>query len=566
MTIVDAVRQTSSNDPLDHDDFALLVKEHRTALLRHALRSTHNGAAADDVVQETFIRAYRAYARLQPGSHLGPWLHQILANVCIDEAHRRHRETAKLERFSGEASVMARDFSTEQQLGLDSDHESLEAALASLPIEYRQALTMRFVDELSYHELANSVGVTEQNARARVSRARHAVIVAMRGAAVLPLTAYFWLRKGRRASAAFDRTQAVALTPTSSGAGGAMSANRLATSLAPAIDAANNLVTAAPAVAPLLARVAAGVTIAAAAATSFSIGDAPSSAATRTPDPAPFNAERQQPVLTLTAPSVTTIVVVTSPPARTNGTSSNNTTFSGVDPAPPPNIPLSPVDPLIDSSGEQTTVAAPTNPPLTITPSSAPLQSVPESAPSIPVPPVAAAIPESSVVAAVTTELVDASVDPNATGVPITDATAGSEDTASIETAPESSTLPIALVGGTLSVRAVAVTRSDDRFDLSGSGALTFGSRSIDGSVVGWMTVATEVQPDGSQRLNGSLTITFVPGISVRLELSGITVIHSDGSTTLDGQFQALGDTLDLVSSGMFSGTIGSSLALYLRP
>ncbi len=566
MTIVDAVRQTSSNDPLDHDDFALLVKEHRTALFRHALRSTHNDAAADDVVQETFLRAYRAYPRLQPGSHLGPWLHQILANVCIDEANRRRRENAKLERFSGEASVTARDFSTEQQLGLDADHQSLETALASLPIEYRQALTMRFVDDLSYHDLATSVGVTEQNARARVSRARHAVIVAMRGAAVFPLTTYFWLRRGRRASAAFDRTQGAALAPATPGASAALSANRLATSLAPAIDAANNLVTAAPAAAPLLGRVAVGVTMVAAA--TIAIGHDTTPLAYKAPNAAQESSERQRPAAFPGGPSDTTIVVVAQPlPAaepspRTPATSLSVPTFADTSGVIAP-LPATPVqDGTAGPVVEPTALAAIAEPAPTAAvavTTSAPIpliKLVPALPPAHPAPGTTVAPLETSTTVSLTA---------TTTGPDVASTAPPSSDGAvAAETVPSSSSVPVTLVGGHLNVGSVSVSPAGPRLDLFGSITFAVGNDAKSGTMQGRVGIDTALEASSSQRFDGSLQIALGDGTSIDLRLAGFAVINGDGTIALSGQFRASGDTGGLVTSGSFSGMLGASLTLNL--
>ncbi len=76
----------------DTDAFGELVNEHRSPLLAHARRKLYSTEAAEDALQETLIRAYRALPRFNGQYRLGPWLHRIMANVCIDEANRRRRD------------------------------------------------------------------------------------------------------------------------------------------------------------------------------------------------------------------------------------------------------------------------------------------------------------------------------------------------------------------------------------------------------------------------------------------------------------------------------------------
>src|SRR6056297_446859 len=113
--------------------FDAVVAEHRAELLRHAARSAPDLATAEDLVQETFVRAYRAFAKLPDDSRIRPWLHQILRNVCIDDAHRRRREQNKTERAQAEAPSAILDDGPEAVLGLDHDATALADALAGLP-------------------------------------------------------------------------------------------------------------------------------------------------------------------------------------------------------------------------------------------------------------------------------------------------------------------------------------------------------------------------------------------------------------------------------------------------
>ena len=118
---------------------------------------------------ETLARAYRALPKFDGEYRLGPWLHRIMANVCSDEAKRRIRDGEKLTKFASDPSARFDVPSVEDELGFHFDEGPLDAALQSLPDPHREALVLRFVDELEYPEMASVAGVSEQNLRERVS-------------------------------------------------------------------------------------------------------------------------------------------------------------------------------------------------------------------------------------------------------------------------------------------------------------------------------------------------------------------------------------------------------------
>lgn len=186
----------------DDEAFAELVREYRPQLLGHARRKLGCPEAAEDAVQEALVRALRAMPRFNGNYLVGPWLHRILSNVCSDEGNRKRRENEKAERFASNDKALNPPLTTESQLGLEFDDAELMDAVDNLSEQYREALMLRFVEELSYEEVAAKAGVSEENARARVSRARNAVRTALKLAAATPLALIGLLRRGERAASA----------------------------------------------------------------------------------------------------------------------------------------------------------------------------------------------------------------------------------------------------------------------------------------------------------------------------------------------------------------------------
>lgn len=188
----------------DDEAFAELVREYRPQLLGHARRRLGCPEAAEDAVQEALVRALRAMPRFNGNYRVGPWLHRILSNVCSDEGNRQRRANEKTERWANNDRALRPPPSTEAELGLDIDDSELLDAIDNLSEQYREALMLRFVDELSYEEVAKVSGVSEENARARVSRARNAVRAALKLAAAAPVALVGLLRRGERAASALS--------------------------------------------------------------------------------------------------------------------------------------------------------------------------------------------------------------------------------------------------------------------------------------------------------------------------------------------------------------------------
>ncbi len=188
----------------DDEAFAELVREYRPQLLGHARRRLGCPEAAEDAVQEALVRALRAMPRFNGNYRVGPWLHRILSNVCSDEGNRQRRAHEKTERWASNDRALTPPPTTEAELGLDIDDSELLDAIDGLSEQYREALMLRFVDELSYEEVARVSGVSEDNARARVSRARNAVRAALKLAAAAPVALIGLLRRGERAASALS--------------------------------------------------------------------------------------------------------------------------------------------------------------------------------------------------------------------------------------------------------------------------------------------------------------------------------------------------------------------------
>jgi RNA polymerase sigma-70 factor, ECF subfamily len=140
---------------------------------------TRNPADAEDLVQEAYLRAYRGFARFQPGTNLRAWLHRILINTFIND-HRKRRRLPKLiledgsDDRSGCWRTVERDPapSAEDLVLASLPDEALQEALASLPEQSRVAVLLADVQGCSYREIAELAGVPIGTVMSRLHRGR----------------------------------------------------------------------------------------------------------------------------------------------------------------------------------------------------------------------------------------------------------------------------------------------------------------------------------------------------------------------------------------------------------
>lgn len=142
-----------------------------------ALRLTRNPADAEDLVQDTFVKALRFSDKFQAGTNLKAWLYTILLNTWRNRRRDAARDTvdvdsAKVEAAAG-ATVGPAALETPEQILLRATvREDLQAALDELPEVFREAIWLRDVEEFTYAEIAGMLGIPIGTVMSRISRGR----------------------------------------------------------------------------------------------------------------------------------------------------------------------------------------------------------------------------------------------------------------------------------------------------------------------------------------------------------------------------------------------------------
>ena len=156
-----------------YEDVAVI--EYMDNLFSYAMVLTRNRGEAEDLVQETYLRAMRAMTRLRAGSNVKSWLLVILRNIWLNQL-RKQRTTPKTVEIDVDdisANVVAETSKGPHALYVSKrECEQVREAIQDLPVDFREVILLREYEELSYQEIASVLGCPIGTVMSRLARAR----------------------------------------------------------------------------------------------------------------------------------------------------------------------------------------------------------------------------------------------------------------------------------------------------------------------------------------------------------------------------------------------------------
>ncbi|MBI3998812.1 MAG: sigma-70 family RNA polymerase sigma factor [Armatimonadetes bacterium] len=166
----------------DRARFEALVTQHLDGLYGTALRLTRNRAAAEDLVQETFLKAWRSFHTFQTGTNARAWLYKILMNAYIDTYRKSAREPELVDQEDvGDFYLYAKAQESEEYRRAGDPEEILlsrimdadvKSALEQVPEPFRAAVILADLEEFSYREIAEILGIPIGTVMSRLYRGR----------------------------------------------------------------------------------------------------------------------------------------------------------------------------------------------------------------------------------------------------------------------------------------------------------------------------------------------------------------------------------------------------------
>ena len=146
-----------------------------SGLRASSLRLTRNRSEAEDLLQETVLRAWRFWDRFEPGTNLRAWVHRILRNTFANRYRRGRREAVQLAMHAHVAAQLSACAQHEAEPVRSALSAELASGLSALPPHMRAALWAVAVDELSYREAAERIGCPIGTVMSRLHRAKDAL-------------------------------------------------------------------------------------------------------------------------------------------------------------------------------------------------------------------------------------------------------------------------------------------------------------------------------------------------------------------------------------------------------
>jgi len=156
----------------DGEAFGDLVRSFQGSIHGFVMRLVRRPTLAEDLTQDVFIRLWRHLGEIESAATLGAWLRRVAVNAVIDHWRKeeaRRRQIQALREHPVARRVVRPSARMESAEGMDT----VQAALDALPAKLRSVLLLRTVEEMSYGELAQTLGISTSAVRSRLFRARH---------------------------------------------------------------------------------------------------------------------------------------------------------------------------------------------------------------------------------------------------------------------------------------------------------------------------------------------------------------------------------------------------------
>ena len=162
----------------DENAYKEIVERYRGQIYSLIIRMVKNKEEAEDLTQETFIKAFRALASFNAEYAFSTWLYKIAANNCIDYFRKKRLKTFPLDTpIQVKDGELRREYPTHEQgpeMGLISKEKTIQIhdAINSLPKKYREAILLRHTKDKSYEEIADDLKIPLGTVKVRIFRAR----------------------------------------------------------------------------------------------------------------------------------------------------------------------------------------------------------------------------------------------------------------------------------------------------------------------------------------------------------------------------------------------------------
>lgn len=156
----------------DQRAFAHLVDAYKVPVYNLCFRMLGNQGDAEDAAQETFVRVYTRLSSYDPEQRLSSWILAVASHYCIDRLRRQRIRWLSLDDLLPTHQLLREEEQPEPALLQNERTAEVQSLLQALPPEYRLVIALRYWQDLSYEEIAKTVGSSESAVKSRLHRAR----------------------------------------------------------------------------------------------------------------------------------------------------------------------------------------------------------------------------------------------------------------------------------------------------------------------------------------------------------------------------------------------------------
>jgi RNA polymerase sigma-70 factor, ECF subfamily len=159
----------------DRDAYCRLVEAYQRPVYNLTYRMLGNPTDAEDAAQETFLRGYARLKQYDPKHKFSTWLFSIANHLCIDRLRRQRAVLVSIDDNPVLENLVGTDGRPEQSALVTEEQAEVQLLLAQLEPDYRTPLILRYWEDLSYEEIAVTLGLTVAAVKSRLFRARQQV-------------------------------------------------------------------------------------------------------------------------------------------------------------------------------------------------------------------------------------------------------------------------------------------------------------------------------------------------------------------------------------------------------
>jgi RNA polymerase sigma-70 factor, ECF subfamily len=171
-------------NPKREEQFKTVMMPHTDVLFNYALYLSGDREQASDLLQETYLKAYRFFDKFEPGTNAKAWLYRIMKNTFINEYRRTHRQPDMVEfdeqisPYQMSSSEGMNDLRDKMESGMFDDE--MAGAIAALPEKFKSVVVLRDIEDMPYDEIAAVLSIPVGTVRSRLHRARSILFASLK--------------------------------------------------------------------------------------------------------------------------------------------------------------------------------------------------------------------------------------------------------------------------------------------------------------------------------------------------------------------------------------------------